>query len=122
LPPGHGRAVRRIDDQVKLEDANRGAVRSSVTAEDDMAFSHFSPRERGREPDLVRLAPDRAHHHWVAHVQMLPLETVTQTQPASFPASVVIVQTSLPVPVVHGVVQAVLSATPAAHAGGEALG
>jgi hypothetical protein len=45
------------------------------------------------------------------------------TQPSDLPASVVNVHTSFPVPLpLHGVVHAVLSATPAAHAGGVAEG
>jgi hypothetical protein len=45
------------------------------------------------------------------------------THPSSFPASVVSVHTSLPVPApLQGVVQAVLSATPAAQVGGAAAG
>jgi hypothetical protein len=43
-----------------------------------------------------------------------------QTQPADFPASVIIVQTSLPVPVVQGVVHVPLSATVVSQTGGEA--
>jgi hypothetical protein len=45
------------------------------------------------------------------------------THPSSFPASVVKVHTSFPVPApLHGVVHEALSATPAAQAGGEAAG
>ena len=56
----------------------------------------------------------------MAHVHTLLVAPVMQTQPAAFPASVVIVHTSLPVPVVQGVVHAPLSATVGSHAGGEA--
>jgi hypothetical protein len=45
------------------------------------------------------------------------------THPSSLPASVVIVQTSFPVPApLHGVVHAALSAVPVGHVAGDAAG
>jgi hypothetical protein len=45
-----------------------------------------------------------------------------QTQPSNVPASLGNVQTSLPVPVVQGVVQGPWSTTIGLHGGGDALG
>jgi hypothetical protein len=45
-----------------------------------------------------------------------------QTHPSSFPASLISVQTSLPVPVVQGTAQGPWSTTVRLHAGGDALG
>jgi hypothetical protein len=61
------------------------------------------------------------HQGVVAHVHTLPFEPVMHTHPSAFPASLVVVQTSLPVPVVQAVVHGSLSAVDMSHAVGVAL-
>jgi hypothetical protein len=62
------------------------------------------------------------YHHWVAHVQIGPAGPLMQTQPSNLPASLMSVQTSLPVPVVQGTAHGPWSAVPGPHTGGDALG
>jgi hypothetical protein len=67
--------------------------------------------------------PDARHHHDVWQVQTGADEPWMHTHPSSLPASVVIVQTSFPVPApLQGVVHAALSPVPAGHAAGDATG
>gem|GEM_PF-4757920 len=69
--------------------------------------------------DGLLMSPPRAraelHHGDVAQVHTFPVDAMMQTQSSALPASEIVVQTSLPVPVVHGVVHGSLSATPPAH-------